>query len=645
MLFSAVQVDDALKEAFDQFRQDPLNTFRVNVRRTRATQLRQLLTNSAAIDVATFQREVWNIETDTYLRSRDIHLSIFGQGSLIHSGVEQLLQQGQVTLPELEVALTSGDLELHGNYVWRQGASIYASKVKDAQEKLRFIQQALQILNNPTLSLLSKAHALKAVYGFGENNATGLVMIFYPNEFPLINSASRGTLKKLGLNITASTPLEEIQQELTLLKESLGAGDFLELDWFLYLYTFEEVSENKTWFSYVKEVLEDVGRPLRISEITESVIIRGIPTKGKTPERTVSRILTTNSDTFERVSDGEYRLRQSRVIPGGEGQLLDTNAPVSSVEEYVEPSFEIVHQAITDQGMHIDERTLRRYHLSLKTRGFVILSGPSGTGKTWLTEAYANAVQAMYLAVPVAPNWTTNEDLLGFADPYDSRRYRHTSFSLFLESAAAEYELAHQEGRTPRPYHLVLDEMNLARPEYYFAKFLSTMEVSARQEAAIIELGEKKTINIYRNLFFIGTINVDETTHGFADKVYDRAQLIEMTISREALEKHMKHAPYSELLLHIWDAMQAVAPFAFRVLTEIASYVEESEKLGISWQEAVDEQILQKILPKCKGIDSKVDVALERLDALLSFDEFPLSKQKLQYMIEGYKQNGIASYF
>ena len=643
MLFPTMQVDDALKGSFEQFRQDPLNPFRVQVRRTRAAQLRQLLSDSAAIDLPTFQSEVWNIETDTYLRSRNIHFSIFGQSNLMQSSIEQLLQQGQVTLPELDTGLTSGDLELHGNYIWRQGSTIYASKLKNEREKLRYIHEALQILNDPNLNLLPKAKALKAIYGFGENNATGLVMIFHPNEFALINPVSRGMLKKLGFNVTDSTSMDTIQQELFSLKEALGAEDYLELDWFMYLYSLENGSQqNGMWLHYVKSVLEEAEQPLRVYEITEKALMRGLQTNGKTPERTVSKVLTTHPELFERVSDGLYKLKKSSLSPR---YPMQPPLQESIIEEYVEPSFENIYQAIIAQGMKIDQRTLRRYHLSLKTRRFVILSGPSGTGKTWLTEAYADAIKAEYLLVAVAPNWTTNEDLLGYVDPLDHNMYRHTPFSLFLELAAQEYELARQEGRAPHPYHLVLDEMNLARVEYYFAKFLSAMEVHARQEIVVIDLGEGKTINIYRNLFFIGTINVDETTHGFADKVYDRAQLIEMTISRKALEEHMKDAPYSGLLLNIWDAMLGVAPFAFRVLTDVDVYVRACAELGISWQEAVDEQILQKILPKCKGIDSKVGIALEQLSKLLTKDEFPLSNQKLQYMIEGYQQHGIASYF
>jgi len=272
---------------------------------------------------------------------------------------------------------------------------------------------------------------------------------------------------------------------------------------------------------------------------------------------------------------------------------------------YSEPLFTEICQSVRDQGLRISESTLRRYHLALKSRKFVILSGISGTGKTWLTKAYANAVEAEYLLVPVAPNWMTNEDLLGYLSPIDNK-YHDTDFSTFLEKAEEEYQQAQVEKRTPKPYHLVLDEMNLARVEYYFAKFLSVMEVRMREGVAQIKLAPDKQVLLTPNLYFIGTVNVDETTHSFADKVYDRAQLIELEAPRQDLYEHLGDVPYREILMKIWDEVHTIAPFAFRVLDEIKTYVEEAEALDVSWQDALDEQLLQKILPKFKGTDERV---------------------------------------
>lgn len=333
---------------------------------------------------------------------------------------------------------------------------------------------------------------------------------------------------------------------------------------------------------------------------------------------------------------------QPQPTPGGSHVPPVPPAP-EPPEAYVEPPFAEVAAAIRRQGMRVDDGVLRRYHLALRVRGFVILAGVSGTGKTWLAEAYARAAGARHLVVPVAPNWTTNEDLLGYLNPIDTQ-YHDTPFSRFLREASAEFVRAREHDVAPRPFHLVLDEMNLARVEYYFARFLSAMEQRAREGTAEIELAANDAVLLPPNLLFVGTVNVDETTHGFADKVFDRAQLIELEAGRDAMQAHLGEAGHGPLLLEVWDAVREVAPFAFRVADEIARYVEAGTRHGSALEELLDEQLLQKVLPKIKGTDPRVGAALERLE-MLAEDRFPLTHGKVRRMRDDFQQHGFASYF
>lgn len=324
----------------------------------------------------------------------------------------------------------------------------------------------------------------------------------------------------------------------------------------------------------------------------------------------------------------------------------DPTAEDSALEAipYEAPHFdEIRAHVLETEGIRLPAGLLRRYHIALQTRGFVILSGISGSGKTWLTEAYANAVSARYLLAPVAPNWTTNEDLLGFYNPLDGV-YHDTAFSRFLREAGAAYEAAYKQGVEPQPFHLVLDEMNLARVEYYFAKFLSAMELRSRKGTAPIELGPNSVVPLTPNLRFIGTVNVDETTHDFADKVYDRAQLIELDAPRALLVEHLGGAAFAGPLLEICDCVGELAPFGFRILDNITDYVARAESLGISWSVALDEQILQKILPKIKGADLRVGDVLQQLK-IVSQDRFPLTHLKASVMLERFQKHGFTTYF
>jgi MoxR-like ATPase len=356
-----------------------------------------------------------------------------------------------------------------------------------------------------------------------------------------------------------------------------------------------------------------------------------------------------NNNSFKRASDYSQQGLKNEAsklaeilgvtLPHGNGEMNENRA---LYEHKV--SIDKVIEYINSQGMRISNRMVRRYHLSLINKGFLILSGVSGTGKTWLAELYAKSIDANFLVVPVAPNWTTNEDLLGFYNPLDDQ-YKHTSFSTFITDAQNEYASALKEDRIARPYHIILDEMNLARVEYYFAKFLSLLELRNRGEEAAIDIPPDEKIVLTPNLFFIGTINVDETTHGFADKVYDRAQLIEMEIGREEIVQALGEEPYSLIVIKIWDTIHKQAPFAHRVINDIKKYIEDAIELDIDWKIALDEQILQKILPKIKGTSIDIGSKLEELKIILEEEELELSYSKLEQMLERYGYYGVVTYF
>jgi hypothetical protein len=362
-----------------------------------------------------------------------------------------------------------------------------------------------------------------------------------------------------------------------------------------------------------------VDPPLLRTELLEHPVLKGLS------------VITAPQGTNFRVTEEQWdELRQ----------LLEPGVPESAKST----AFPDIANYIANQGLIIANRTLRRFHVSLKTRGFVILSGLSGTGKTWLTEAYAEATRAEYLLVPVAPNWTTNEDLLGYLNPLDGV-YHDTVFSQFLRDAAAEYAKATTEQRMPQTFILTLDEMNLARVEYYFAKFLSAMEVRIRRGTADLELAPNERVQLTPNLLFIGTVNVDETTHGFADKVFDRAQLIELEAPRDAIAAHIGSAAFKESLLDVYDAVAPAKPFAFRVVDEMKEYVAQSEDLDVAWGEAIDEQILQKVLPKLSGADPAIGFSLQAMIELAEEHGFTLTHDKARRMLDDYQRDGFTSYF
>ena len=183
---------------------------------------------------------------------------------------------------------------------------------------------------------------------------------------------------------------------------------------------------------------------------------------------------------------------------------------------------------------------LATFYTALQTKGFVILSGISGTGKTRLAQAFADmlpqpAVGTNHLFVPVRPDWRESKSLLGYYNPLTGT-YEWTPSLRFLLRAVQSYET-----RDGLAWFVILDEMNLAHVEYYFADLLSVLESGRDEDGWTCEplrLGYSDDaegnlppceLKLPPNLYIVGTVNVDETTHAFSPKVLDRAFTLELT--------------------------------------------------------------------------------------------------------------------
>jgi hypothetical protein len=214
-------VSTTLKTRFTQSQQDPLEHFVVRLRQLRAKQLCQLLADPTTVTLEIFNREVWPLGS----------MMVNGRTIGVLMNIELGINAAQ--LPEFMTALEQGKVEIHGNAIWGSGSRIYGSQLKESdEEKVHSIRQALVILNDTTLSPLVKAQRIDELPGFGSNSSTGLVMVFHPTEFAIYNEPSQNAMHKLGFSFEN---LEEFQEKTRALKEQLGAIDFFELDWFLYL--------------------------------------------------------------------------------------------------------------------------------------------------------------------------------------------------------------------------------------------------------------------------------------------------------------------------------------------------------------------------------------------------------------------------
>lgn len=270
---------------------------------------------------------------------------------------------------------------------------------------------------------------------------------------------------------------------------------------------------------------------------------------------------------------------------------------------------DIAH-SIQKQGLQLDERTLRQYHLALQSQSLVILSGHSGTGKSWLTKAYAQATHAKYLLVPVAPNWMGPEDLLGYYNAVN-QTFMATVASDFIAAATQEWNLAQQAERPARPFHLVLDEMNLARTEHYFSPLLSLLEVRRRGEQAVYHRIGAPPLIIPENLSCIGTANTESQPLHFSERIADRAFVVHLPPTKIRLEEHFEGAVLAELK-DIWPHLNRCFHISYRTLEDLQTYLHQAKIHQIPLTEALDEVLAQKIMHRTtSGASEQAFLALK----------------------------------
>jgi MoxR-like ATPase len=177
--------------------------------------------------------------------------------------------------------------------------------------------------------------------------------------------------------------------------------------------------------------------------------------------------------------------------------------------------------------LYYDIDDIRRFIAGMAVSKILILQGMSGTGKTSLAHAFGEFVDNRSTVIPVQPMWKERTDLIGYYNEF-TKRFNET---LLLEKM---YEANYNQDM----YVTVLDEMNIARVEYYFAEFLSLLELPNPEERYLtvvsdtwasdpVQLKDGR-IKLPVNMWFIGTANNDDSTFAISDKVYDRAMVLDL---------------------------------------------------------------------------------------------------------------------
>ena len=310
---------------------------------------------------------------------------------------------------------------------------------------------------------------------------------------------------------------------------------------------------------------------------------------------------------------------------------------------------------LDEKGLIFPERIINAFHTSLKVQdisALVILAGISGTGKSELPQAYAEFAGAPLVMLPVQPRWDSPQDLQGFYN-YMEKKYKPTDLMHYL------YQHQQHPKFKGRMVLVLLDEMNLARVEYYFSDFLSKLETRRNKktyldlEAGSLRLEDhQKKILIPDEFLFVGTMNEDETTQSLSDKVLDRANVLtfgrppelKLRGSRQnKVEIPTEYLPWdtfqgwtkdpspdlTEKVKYYVDKANDImeslgCPFAHRVFQAFAKYVcnyPNADQDEVICNQAIADQFGQKLLPKLRGVmveEKNVKEALDKMKSLLS---------------------------
>jgi len=525
---------------------------------------------------------------------------------------------------------------------------------------------------------------------------------------------------------TSSYPDEHAELKL---KVSFGVGNLARIPWIAFLAAGQQVSKGiypvylhyKSLNCLILAYGLSETNPSEVAWPNDALVTIKDYLKvnyGKAPDRYGGSYVYKVYDLNENLNPDTVNQDLASILRGYK-QLMNNKLPVDDEDAHdhfvlkstlSKPTewLPVVCQQMASNGFHFDPADVANFYLSLRTKPFVILAGISGTGKTQIIRQFASALgygDARHcLLIPVRPDWADNTDLIGYKNIQGE--FEEQPLLKVMQDA-----MVHPN----EPFFVILDEMNLARVEHYFSDFLSVMETRERNAnnsivtSAVItdtKVNDGKAVTIPQNLMIVGTVNMDETTHPFSRKVLDRANAVEMnTIDLNWLENiddNMQEpvanifadafvSPYINankdltpnqkqylndslaLLIEINTLLEpAGLHFGYRVRDEIAFYLTQHHELGfetaglMSKQDALDYQLMQKVLPRIQGSSMAVLTALLMLlkrltGAIISQDmelkaveqalseadreAFPRSTRKIQFMLHRFHEDGYTSFW
>ena len=313
--------------------------------------------------------------------------------------------------------------------------------------------------------------------------------------------------------------------------------------------------------------------------------------------------------------------------------------------------------AASELKLFYSEEDIRKFVACLGVSRLLVMQGLSGTGKTSMATAFGDYLTNPSTVISVQPMWKERSDIIGYFNEFTKRFSEGTLLKKIYE---ARY--------TDEMYVIVLDEMNIARVEYYFADFLSQMELNPNNRYLEVvsdtweddpKLLERGMLRIPENIWFIGTANNDDSTFAISDKVYDRAMVMNLDRKAELFDPEPTNRDRISFP-HFRDLIQeALATYSLseetegkirtvdefltkqfritygnRIRKQMQEYVAIYIACGGTELEAVDDMLAKKVLRK---LDSLSPVVIrysigeleEVFDSTFGLANMPLCRESL----------------
>ncbi len=370
----------------------------------------------------------------------------------------------------------------------------------------------------------------------------------------------------------------------------------------------------------------------------------------------------------------DFEKRQKNI----KEQIVKTNpkvlgAPSNEVEELA--FLERIEKGMQEFNVFYPKRLLYMFHTALKSTSLSplsVLSGVSGTGKSELPKLYVHFGGLNFLSIAVQPTWDSPESLMGYFHAIENKFDVTEFLRFFIQTTLSNNEEPY--GLKEAMSIVLLDEMNLAHIELYFAEFLSKLEIKCSQETNIsIKLGTGLTweLPLGDNLLFVGTMNEDESTKMLSDKVLDRAFCLNFERPKILKGKQQKPIPsndgylkvetfnrwinkkgdqeanlegkYKKLTEEINERLDACGrSIGHRVWQSMSTYMHNhplvlhaSDK-NKALQFAYEECLVLKIFPKLRGVQTRNNQHLTKIQDLLK--DFSVSSDFKQAMENDFKE-------